>query len=59
MLDDRAIETIRRQLRSRLQQIGDEVRDYPQPIARCDAQLGALIEERAEIQEALAALEKS
>ena len=56
-MDAQVVETIRRQLQARLRQIGEEVREYPQPIARCDAQLGGLIEERAEITAALAALE--
>jgi ABC-type phosphate transport system auxiliary subunit len=47
----------RSRLATRLQQINAEIRDYPQPIARCDAQLGGLVEERASIQAELEALE--
>jgi hypothetical protein len=42
-----------RRLRERLQEIDAELRDYPQPIARCDAQLGGLIEERYAIRSRL------
>lgn len=56
-MDARVVGTIRRQLETRLRQIADELREYPQPIARCDAQLGGLFEEREAIREALAALE--
>ena len=34
-----------------------EIRAYPQPIARCDAQLGGLVEERARIRAELAEIE--
>lgn len=33
-------------LAGRLREINDEIAHYPQPIARCDAQLGGLLEER-------------
>ncbi len=39
----------RLQLERRLEEINAELRDYPQPIARCDAQLGGLLEERLRI----------
>ena len=39
----------RAQLERRLEEINAELRDYPQPIARCDAQLGGLLEERSRI----------
>ena len=37
----------RTELQRRIAQLSDEIRHYPTPIARCDEQLGALIEERA------------
>ena len=58
-MNEQVIATIRRELRTRLAQIAEEVREYPGPIARCDAQLGGLIEERSEIHAALAALEQA
>jgi chorismate mutase len=58
-MNPQVVVTIRRELLMRLNQIAEEVREYPGPIARCDAQLGGLIEERAEIHAALAALEKT
>jgi hypothetical protein len=36
-------------LQHRLRQLNEEIRHYPGPIARCDEQLPALIEERAKI----------
>ena len=36
-------------LQSRIDQLSDEIRRYPTPIARCDEQLTALIEERARL----------
>ena len=36
----------REQLLARLAELNAEIRDYPQPIARCDAQLGGLVDER-------------
>ena len=47
----------RSRLAARLREINDEIRAYPQPIARCDAQLGGLVEERARIQAELAEIE--
>lgn len=41
----------------RLAEINAEIRGYPQPIARCDAQLGGLVEERSRIRAELEALE--
>ena len=58
-MNPQIVATIRRELQMRLNQIAEEVREYPGPIARCDAQLGGLIEERTEIHAALAALENS
>ena len=45
---DAASET-RARLTQRLRELNEEIRAYPQPIARCDAQLGGLVEERARI----------
>jgi chorismate mutase len=39
----------RARLTQRLRELNEEIRAYPQPIARCDAQLGGLVEERARI----------
>lgn len=39
----------RARLTLRLRELNEEIRAYPQPIARCDAQLGGLVEERARI----------
>jgi hypothetical protein len=35
------------QIERRLLEVVDEIRNYPTPIARCDEQLTALLEERA------------
>jgi chromosome segregation ATPase len=43
----------RARLTTRLAELNAEIRAYPQPIARCDAQLGGLVEERARIHEEL------
>ena len=39
----------RERLTRRLRELNEEIRAYPQPIARCDAQLGGLVEERIRI----------
>ena len=44
-----AISETRARLTQRLRELNEEIRAYPQPIARCDAQLGGLVEERARI----------
>ena len=46
-------------LAERLRQLNEEIRNYPQPIARCDAQLGGLVEERSKVQAELARLGKA
>ena len=46
-------DAIRLQLEHRLEALCAQVREYPTPIARCDEQLSALIEERARILEEL------
>ena len=48
---------IRSQLRAKLAEVNHDIRTYPQPIARCDVQLGGLHEERARLLEALDWLE--
>jgi hypothetical protein len=47
----------REELLRRLREIAAELRAYPQPIARCDAQLGALVEEEDAVREQLARLD--
>jgi len=39
----------RARLEERLRAVNAEIKDYPQPIARCDAQLGGLLEERSRL----------
>ena len=36
-------------LAERIEQLSQEIRDYPTPIARCDEQLTGLIEERSRL----------
>jgi chorismate mutase len=43
----------RDELERRLAELSQQVRDYPRPIAHCDEQLSALLEERARVLEAL------
>jgi len=43
----------RNELTARLARVNDEIRAYPQPIARCDAQLAGLLEERDRLRRAL------
>jgi hypothetical protein len=38
-----------RYLEERIAQLSDEIRHYPTPIARCDEQLTALIEQRSKL----------
>ena len=40
---------VKTRLAERLRQVNAEIRAYPQPIARCDAQLGGLLAERERI----------
>jgi cell division protein FtsB len=47
----------REQLLARLSELNAEIRDYPQPIARCDAQLGGLVEERERLRAELKLLQ--
>ncbi|APV51158.1 hypothetical protein BWI17_16615 [Betaproteobacteria bacterium GR16-43] len=46
------------QLQARLAEVNEEIRRYPQPIARCDVQLGGLHEDRARLNEALRWIEE-
>ena len=46
-------------LRAKLAELNAEIRGYPQPIARCDAQLGGLFEERERVRRQLDALESA
>jgi len=39
----------RSDLAAQLARVNDEIKTYPQPIARCDAQLAGLLEERDRI----------
>ena len=41
--------TLRGEMMSRIDALSAEIRNYPTPIARCDEQLPALIEERARL----------
>jgi chorismate mutase len=43
----------RTDLDAELARVNDEIKSYPQPIARCDAQLAGLLEERARIRSQL------
>ena len=47
---------MRTQLERRIDALSREIRAYPTPIARCDEQLTGLLEERAQLVAALAAL---
>jgi hypothetical protein len=38
-----------RYLEQRIAELSDEIRRYPTPIARCDEQLSALLEQRAKL----------
>jgi hypothetical protein len=48
-MSDDAAAAIRRYLARRRDALNDEVNRYPTPIARCDVQLTALLEARAEV----------
>ena len=45
-------------LRRALALLGDEIRNYPTPVAGCDAQYNYLLGERQKILDALSALER-
>jgi hypothetical protein len=40
---------LQRELKTRIAELNKEISSYPTPIARCDAQLGGLLEERARL----------
>ena len=40
---------LQRELKTRVDELNAEISHYPGPIARCDAQLGGLLEERARL----------
>jgi hypothetical protein len=44
-------------LRLKVQSLSEEIRNYPTPIARCDQQLPALLEERAKLMDELKTME--
>jgi chorismate mutase len=46
----------RAEIEARLARVNDEIKAYPQPIARCDAQLAGLLDERVALRQALEAL---
>ena len=48
--------TLRASLEARRKQLDEEIRAYPTPIPRCDAQFNFLMEERARIVRELEAL---
>jgi chorismate mutase len=49
---------MRPELEKRLAALSAEIRAYPTPIARCDEQLAALLEERARLLEELTLMEE-
>lgn len=51
------IEEVRRLLLRRRERVAAEIRDYPTPIPRCDAQFNHLLDERAGLAQRLRQLE--
>ena len=49
---------LKRELEGRSAALNQEISRYPGPIARCDAQLAGLLEERARLARLVAALEE-
>lgn len=47
----------RKTIEAKLAALSEEIRRYPTPIARCDLQLPALLDERAGLMQALAQLD--
>jgi hypothetical protein len=45
------------EIEERLARLNEEIKSYPQPIARCDVQLAGLLEERDGLRRALEALD--
>lgn len=58
-MDDVRVLSLRlqRELRARIDELNAEISAYPGPIARCDAQLGGLLEERSRLTRLAEALE--
>ena len=46
------------EIEARLARLNEEIKSYPQPIARCDAQLAGLLEERDGLRRALEDLDR-
>ena len=44
---------LKNRIERRIAELSAEIRDYPTPIARCDEQLSALLEQRARLVEQL------
>jgi hypothetical protein len=51
-----AVEDLKRALEARRRRLDDEIRNYPTPIPRCDAQFNHLFEQRTRIVAAIDAL---
>jgi chorismate mutase len=49
---------LRREIEARTAALNEEISRYPGPIARCDAQLAGLLEERARLSRLAAALDE-
>ncbi len=49
---------LKREIEARTAEVNQEISRYPGPIARCDAQLAGLLEERARLSRLAAALEE-
>jgi len=49
---------LQRELKKRIDELNAEISAYPGPIARCDAQLGGLLEERSRLTRLAGALEE-
>ncbi len=49
---------LKREIEARAAELNQEISRYPGPIARCDAQLAGLLEERARLSRLAAALEE-
>ena len=47
---------LERELKQRIDELNAEISAYPGPIARCDAQLGGLLEERSRLTRLVEAL---
>lgn len=54
----KAAQPQRSQIEARLARLNEEIKTYPQPIARCDAQLAGLLEERDGLRRALEDLDR-